>query len=56
MSDICEDVCDHCRPEAFHQCVRRKGHRGYHGCVPDFMQDWYPELEEDDDDEYDDVG
>lgn len=53
MSDICEDVCDHCRPEDFHRCARPAGHRGYCSCVPDYMQDWYPELEGEEDDDYD---
>ena len=31
----CDQPCDHCRPEMWHQCQLAAGHTGWHTCVPD---------------------
>jgi len=31
----CRHHCDHCAPDAWHDCIRPRGHSGYHSCQPD---------------------
>jgi hypothetical protein len=35
----CEQPCDHCRPDAWHQCQLAHGHTGMHTCSGN-AQEW----------------
>jgi hypothetical protein len=32
LYEACVEPCDHCAPDAWHQCVKPYGHSGFHSC------------------------